>query len=452
MKLPAIGVLFCSLLVGCGAQEGTTPPGSVLSVEVRDVAWAAYQDGEGAWQALPEGTFASSAAPTGRTLLEAPTHFTHPFSRLTVPVHRNPVPHLRQTGSQQTTEHNVNIGDAKGRYSLAYICLDEDLGYSSSSLSLTHSTVGADATQSLRCYNGGDEPTYTLSGTVRGLGPADLGVVYSFLDYTVLDTTNTAYSFDLWPNVYDIVATRYSGNATAPNRIILHQDVSLAANQTQDLDFESETAFTPETGKVTMTNVPEGLTLSGGVTFASENYTLASMGGVQDETTFDYAFIPPEVSGADADLYVHAFASSSPTTSVSVSRYLFAPEDVTLSLPEPLEGVSIVATQGSTPYRYPATTWNAYEGERVRYTLYYSQSSGTGPFVGAYVRIDDAWLPDAASYRYTLPDLSTAPGWASAWNLRAGEEISWYVGASLERYPAPDVTDYLELELFGTLP
>lgn len=352
----------------------------------------------------------------------------------------------------QVQEHSLTITDAQGRYGLAYVCLGDDLSDGYSDLIIRLSTLATDADRTVRCYSGDDEPLYTLSGTVAGLGPNDVGSVYAFFDEITVDALNTAYGFELWRDVYDVIATRYSGNATAPNRIIVQNDVSLETDQTLELDFESPAAFTPETYTATLTDIPEGLSPSGSVTLASKNYTLASLGGVNEGTSFGYAFLPTERIGGEADIYAYAYGSNDTSTYVSVSRYLLSPGDVTLSLPEPLSGTNVSAVQGPTPYRYPTATWNAYPGEGVSYDLYYLQLPNSGPSPGMAVYLEQAWLGNAATHSYTLPDLSAVPGWNSAWNLKAGEAISWYVGASLERNPTAESPDYIYAEQSGTAP
>ncbi|MBS7549800.1 hypothetical protein, partial [Dietzia massiliensis] len=62
MTLRVAGILFLLslILAGCGTPDNAAQPPNTLRVELSDVAWAAYQDGDGSWQRLPEGTTTST--------------------------------------------------------------------------------------------------------------------------------------------------------------------------------------------------------------------------------------------------------------------------------------------------------------------------------------------------------------------------------------------------------
>ena len=456
MSLRLAGTLsvLSVLLMGCGARDGGALPPNALRVEVGDVAWAAYQDGDGSWQPLPEGTATSavSAAPLGvRAVDPAQRALLKPELARRMP-RLLPSRIARQLEPLQTKEVVLSITDAQGRYGLAYICLDDDPSYGYSDLDIRLSTLTTDSDRTLRCYSGEDEPSYILSGTVEGLGAEDQGVVYSFLrDPVLVDATNQTYGFELWPDLYDVIATRYSGSDTAPNKIVVHNDVSVEANQTLDLDFESDLALTPVILQASITDVTEGLSPSGGVAIASKNFTLAGLGGVGSGTAFDYAFIPPQKLGNEADVYAYADGTNGSGAKVSLTRDLLSPADITLSLPEPLSGAR-VAVQGPTPYRFPTATWNAYPGEDATYGLFYFQSPLEGPFSSAFVYIDQSWLGSAATYSYAVPDLSAVAGWDSDWNLKAGVELEWSISAYAERNSTTESRDYISAEQSGTLP
>lgn len=456
MTLRVAGILFplSLILAGCGTPDNAAQLPNTLRVELSNVAWAAYQDGDGSWRRLPEGAATSTLkASQIRTRAAEDNQSVRPRAHMSRM--RKVLPSrgaARRLEPLQVQEHALTITDAQGRYGLAYVCLDDDLSYRYSDLNIRLSTLATNSDRTVRCYSSEDEPLYTLSGTVAGLGPNDVGSVYAFFDEITVDAFNTTYSFELWQDVYDVIATRYSGGATAPNRIIVQNDVSLETDQTLELDFESEAGFTPDTYTATLTDIPKGLSPSGSVTLASKNYTLASLGGVSEGTTFDFAFLPTERIGSEADIYTYAYGANDTGTSVSVSRYLLSPGDITLSLPEPLSGTSVSAVQGPTRYRYPTATWNAYPDEEVSYDLSYFQLPDSGPSPGMAVYLEQAWLGNATTHSYTVPDLSTVPGWNSAWNLKAGEAIYWYVGASLERNPTAESPDYIYAEQSGTAP
>lgn len=303
---------------------------------------------------------------------------------------RGATPHLE---SLQEKDYTLRITNAEGRYGLAYVCLDNYEGYTYSDLTIKLSTLATDADEVARCYDYEEEPTYTLSGTVRGLGNdygvIDVSINSLFGPPVIVYTGNETYSFELEQDIYDVIATRYSENATVPNRIIIQNDVTLEADKTLDLDFEDEVAFTPDTYTATITDVADGLTPSGGVAVASKNFTLASLGGVAEGTTFDYAAIPAEHLRNDAFVYAYASGSMGLDSNVSVTREPLPPADFSLSLPEPLSGTSVTVQSASTPM-LPTATWDSYPGERITYDIYYSQYSDFGASPSASVYIDEA--------------------------------------------------------------
>lgn len=424
MRANWVGVVIVSLstlLGSCGGSEVAVPTPHNLRISVSDATWVAYQDGDGTWQPLPENTVASLERTDMASLVRDRPHSLPKRSRWQHPRRLFTEPRLEPF---QEKTYSVAIQDADGRYGLAYVCADPEYGDADISIELT--TVEDASETFVACYFGDDEPLNTLSGQVKGLGPADTGVVYAGFDYLPVSSDSPSYRFELYRDLYDVIATRFAGSSSAPSSIVIERDVPVNEDKLVDLDFGSNAAFTPELRSVQI-NGEMGESLRGGVTLSTDNYTFASLGQLAQGTTFDYAVIPAQKLGSSARYYLYAEAGDSlGGATVSVGRALTTPVDSSLTLPEPLASANAVVGS-NTPYPRPTATWSSYPGERVSYDNFYSQLPDDGPFVSAYVYIDASWLPSADEFAYTIPDFTGVAGWQNAWGLKPEVETSWSV-------------------------
>lgn len=411
-----------TLLGSCGSSDVAVPTLHNLRISVSDATWVAYQDGDGVWQPLPENTVASLGRTDRASLVRDRPHSFLKQSRLQHPRPLFTAPRLEPF---EEKTYSVAIQDVDGRYGLAYVCADPEYGDADISVELT--TVEDASENYVACYFGGDEPLNTLSGEVKGLGPADTGVVYAGFDYLPVSFDSPSYSFELYEDLYDVIAARFDGSS-APGSVVIKRDVPVNANKLVDFDFGGDAAFTPELRSVQI-NGETGDSLRGGVTLSTDNYTIASLGQLVQGTTFDYAAIPAEKLGSGSNYYLYAEAGDRlGGATVSVGRTLTTPVDSSLTLPEPLASANAVVGN-NTPYLRPTATWRSYPGEKVSYDNFYSQLSEDGSFGSVYVYINASWLPSADELTYTIPDFTGVAGWQDAWGLKPGVETSWSVAA-----------------------
>jgi hypothetical protein len=169
----AVAVLVSACGGGGGTSGGTSP---LVAIAVQGAVWVAYQDGENSnWTVLaPSSGFRRSVPST------APD----------------------------------------GRYSLAFVCPGQK-----PTVHVVHATRQELPQLEFTC--GGATPaTITVDGAVAGLNGG--AALVSIGEATT--TTSGAYTLQVAPGVYDVIAVRYAGSA--PNRVWLQRNRQFTNNTT----------------------------------------------------------------------------------------------------------------------------------------------------------------------------------------------------------------------------
>jgi len=357
----AVAVLVSACGGGGGTSGGTSP---TVAVAVQGAAWVAYQDGaNGAWQTLaPSGGFSGSVPST------APD----------------------------------------GRYTLAFVCPGQK-----PTVHVVHATRQELPSVNFTC--GGATPaTITVEGSVAGLNGG--AALVSIGEATT--TTSGAYTLQVAPGVYDVIAVRYTGSA--PNRVWLQRNRSFSNNTTYPINFAQSDGtvvrvFDVEIGALTVSGLDAlaNETATVRVLLQSGNRSsVVGLGSALNELTpTAYPRFPTGVLSAAEQFRVivdtteqRGVAQVAPTLRSSLP----------ITLPPPY-GNPTLSVNSTGAIQFTAQDFSYGESPAIGYQLSASASSGARYeyFITA------GWLGNTDAY--TTPVLETLAGWNSAWNLQRGE-------------------------------
>ena len=429
------------LLAGCGRTDEKLT--SELVLETREAAWVAYQDGEGAWQALARGeteTQTPGALPGVARVKNRPAsartyvnqHATSGKQRMVET--RGEVAVIPPTADfvaedVQADVRTLAIEDAEGRYGVATLCVNPERG--DVEVEILYYTLREVSSLYVACSFDDDEAPadYALRGRIKGVGEEEIATVFAGADNATVDGLEPAYTLELPQDSYDVVAAKYEGASATPNSFIT-KEVTLDADKTLDLDFTGPDALVADVKTIKVDGVKRRDTLRGSVTLVTASGTLVNVGDLDRDVIGSYAAVPAAKALEDA-LYtvqvddVDISEDRTAGTARTVLRTLMRPDDLTLTLPPPFGPVEITV-QAAGPYLYPAAQWQAYAGNDG-YNLFYRQRDEVE--TNYYIFQSPGWLRSDESYSYTLPDWSALADWRDAWSLRVSVETDWSVYA-----------------------
>ena len=399
-RLFAEVTLFCTLLAACGDGRGAAST-RTLSVDGRGSSYLAIQDGAGTWRPLTGG----AGAP-----------------------------------------YRVTLEDAEGRYGVLSLCLDTGVG--NVSITVQHGVVAETPVVSATCLADPLGETHSVVGSVSGLSRGEYGNVYLGRASALVDSVTPSLRLEV-PGMpegaaaarYDLVASRYEGEAHVPSRLLLEPGLGLNPKSTLNLDFNGPFSFQPELAELVVDGLRPGELLSGSVELIS-GATAARVGEYAGGDVLVYARIPKSVERRLAQAWggvaqrvgfrasIQSFSYNDRTkagSSRSLSRTLLEPKQgaksARLKLPAPIAPPRL-RLRGDL-YLRPRATWRLHPAGRGVYTQFYAQIQG-GHTLSYRLSQSSAWLKGRAS-SYTLPDLNTLPDWQTTWNLTRGEALFWDV-------------------------
>jgi hypothetical protein len=357
----AVAVLVSACGGGGGTSGGTSP---TVAVAVQGAAWVAYQDGASSnWTVLAPSSGFSGSVPS------------------TAP---------------------------DGRYSLAFVCSGQK-----PTVHVVHATRQELPQLEFTC--GGATPaTITVDGAVAGLNGG--AALVSIGEATT--TTSGAYTLQVAPGVYDVIAVRYAGSA--PNRVWLQRNRQFANNTTYNINFAQADGTV-----VRVFDVASGaLTVSGLDTQANETATVrvllqsgnrssvVGLGSALNELTpTAYPRFPTGVLSAAEQFRVRVDTTEQ-RGMAQVATTL--PNSLTITLPPPY-GNPTLSVNSTGAIQFTAQDLSYGEAPAIGYQLSASASSGARYeyFITA------GWLGNTDAY--TSPVLETLTGWNGAWSLQRGE-------------------------------
>lgn len=357
----AVAVLVSACGGGGGTSGGTSP---LVAIAVQGAVWVAYQDGASSnWTVLAPSSGFSGSVPS------------------TAP---------------------------DGRYSLAFVCPGQK-----PTVHVVHATRQELPQLEFTC--GGATPaTITVGGAVAGLNGG--AALVSIGEATT--TTSGAYTLQVAPGVYDVIAVRYAGSA--PNRVWLQRNRQFANNTTYNINFAQADGTVVRVFDV----VSGALTVSGLDTQANETATVrvllqsgnrssvVGLGSALNELTpTAYPRFPTGVLSAAEQFRVRVDTSEQ-RGMAQVATTL--PNSLTITLPPPY-GNPTLSVNSTGAIQFTAQDFSYGESPAIGYQMSASASSGARYeyFITA------GWLGNANAY--TTPVLQTLAGWNSAWNLQRGE-------------------------------
>jgi len=355
----AVAVLVSACGGGGGTSGGTSP---LVAIAVQGAVWVAYQDGENSnWTVLAPSSGFSGSVPS------------------TAP---------------------------DGRYSLAFVCPGQK-----PTVHVVHATRQELPQLEFTC--GGATPaTITVDGAVAGLNGG--AALVSIGEATT--TTSGAYTLQVAPGVYDVIAVRYAGSA--PNRVWLQRNRQFANNTTYNINFAQSDGTV-----VRVFDVERGaLTVSGLDALANETATVrvllqsgnrssvVGLGSALNELTpTAYPRFPTGVLSA-----AEQFRVIVDTTEQRGVAQVTSTLPSSLTLPPPY-GNPTLSVNSTGAIQFTAQDFSYGESPAIGYQMSASASSGARYeyFITA------GWLGNTDAY--TTPVLETLAGWNSAWNLQRGE-------------------------------
>jgi hypothetical protein len=357
----AVAVLVSACGGGGGTSGGTSP---LVAIAVQGAVWVAYQDGASSnWTVLAPSSGFSGSVPS------------------TAP---------------------------DGRYSLAFVCPGQK-----PTVHVVHATRQELPQLEFTC--GGATPaTITVDGAVAGLNGG--AALVSIGEATT--TTSGAYTLQVAPGVYDVIAVRYAGSA--PNRVWLQRNRQFTNNTTYNINFAQADGTI-----VRVFDVASGaLTVSGLDTQANETATVrvllqsgnrssvVGLGSALNELTpTAYPRFPTGVLSAAEQFRVRVDTTEQRGV-VQVATTL--PNSLTITLPPPY-GNPTLSVNSTGAIQFTAQDFSYGEAGAIGYQLSASASSGARYeyFITA------GWLGNTDAY--TSPVLETLTGWNGAWSLQRGE-------------------------------
>ena len=353
------------------AGAGGAGARTVMLMSADALAFAAGQDGDGAWQALT----AAGAAQT----------FT-----------------LQVTGA---------------RYGLAYGCANA--AGDSIGITVVQATVAETARVTVACGGLSTATPVTIMGTISGLSSTQSAQVDVAGRAATVAAGTTTYSVSLPPGTWDLFARRMTA-APVWDRMIRRNSVTAAAGATFNLDFTTE-GFAPETHTITFQGV--SATESTGQLVIFRNTLGGSPFGLGSPAAGSY-FAIPAAQLRSGDYHSVVASASDATAGRRVRRIFTTAMDFTATMP-PMVAAPVITVGAATPYVRPRATIP--DGLTAnRYDLGYSQTETAPARSRSWaLQLTSGWIDAGAETDYVVPDLSAVTGWQAWWGLAAGVSTNW---------------------------
>lgn len=391
-------VTLSLLLTACGGagtgapKEGQPAVPTALEFSVYQaggssgaLSFAAYQDGDGAWQPLLRG--------------EQGYRFT--------------------------------LTDAQGRYGIAYVCEGK------SNVAVLQLTAAEVPEPAALCQfvnsSPNDAPKVTLKGNFKGAGgfvqvngrntPSAIEPFKYF--YFSNSVGQDSYEQQVEPGTYDVSAQE-GGDDSMPGKLLILRDVKIAGPTTLDIDMNK--SFTLERHTLKISNfVAPGESPQSARIDATEEFLngftggpllLARGGAPESDPVSRPIDMVPLARQQAADLHRLAVSSSSGTTFKFYETFFKAPRDLSVRLPDSQSFSFQTDRAAKLTYRW---FWAASDGLAV--SLGVSGASTEDYERGVYAVLSKGWLQGALSY--TAPNFSALTGWQQRWNLSSSATFNW---------------------------
>ena len=353
-------------------SDGGGPAGAVTLTNLAktNLAWVAFQDGDGPWQ----------------TVDGAKGVYSHPI--------------------------------AGPRHGVAFLC---DLGNFTAG-EIIQATV-AELPQVTTYCDGLTPASNHLNVTIRGLDPAVEVAVSAGTAFVGYGLPTTARSFDLSvaPGTYDVVGLALlSGAQRQPVKVAFARAVDVSGNAAATLDFGVEHWLVEQPLSVMGAAEPPEV-------FVKLTTALDTTTSFQAPAGKFYSLQPRDLGAGDIqELTVSTVSVSGGAVSErGVVLGLVEPQPVTVTLPPALSSPKVAAI-GGAPYLRPRLTLGPYPGATLHQLM---AVAGAPPLQKQWLVILSAsWLRDGQGYDF--PDFSGVRGFATKWALQPQDDAQFEVDAA----------------------
>ena len=389
--------------------------------------WLAVQDGDGAWSAVnPTGTKFQFNIASGRGGVAYVTQTSDAAisSRRTFAKRMSTA--IETTLLMRNKAAEVRASRRGARY-VARSLVD------AFDLSIFYGTqVELNAQGTSQCLPGSGK---TVNGSVANVGAGQVANI-DLGGSSATVTGGQANNFtleDVPDGALDLFATRGTVNQTTfqttLDKMIIRRGINAANNSTLPvLDFNAAEAFAPAQANISVGN------LGGDLAFVlTAFFTANGTAGVDIANLFQTGAGPfpyygvPTAQQATGDLHLAiATAVSQSADNARIAAIFFKdPTDrtVTLGATLPTPAVSVASTSPYVRLRATGSLTAAYNS--FVQVLFTQAESGTPRSV--MISATAAYLSNATTYDFTIPDFSGVPGWNNDWGLKAGAATEWSV-------------------------
>ena len=364
---------------GCSVHAGSEGTGAVPINVTGPGVWAAWQDGDGPWNALVKTSNAFTFRPSGT------------------------------------------------RYSVAVVCLNQGV-YSGSVYNETTQIKAIAACSTSAFTSCGRGFAGTLTGTVSNVGTSQWLVVNgnaSPSGYAIAPVGGSA-TYSVSPrNASDLAFGIAPASGQPLTNIAVRRGALTDVTQsptTANVDFSTEGK--PVTLKsVTVTGLQAGDTQAHSVLWVSEDedqdcadngLPVATSSTSNPDT---YAALAPSLFKPQDSYSAGAtgYKGGDPKNSASVTMSLGAAEDVVLPL---------TFTSASVSFAAPVVTTSFPAYPNARSYVFNTSCSSAASSMLWLVFTTQAWLGDCSDCQVSVPDLSAVSCWRDAWACRAGSTVT----------------------------
>ena len=356
---------------GGAGGTGATGPRMVTLQTLDGFAFAAYQDGNGAWQSFAGGVGA-----------------------------------------------NFTFAVTGERYGVAYGCLNvanDNIG-----ITVIQATVAETTRVTAGCGGLSTAAPVTIMGTIAGLSSTQTAQVDIGSKSAAPTAAAPTFSISLPPGTFDLFARRMTA-APVWDRMIRRNGVTVTMGATFNLDFATD-GFAPETHTITFQNV--SATETTGVLVIFRNTLGGSPFGLGSPAAGSFYAIPATQLRTGDYHSIVASASDPATGGRRVRRIAIGATDFTATMP-PMIAAPVLGVGATTPYVRPrASIPTGLTADR--YDLGYTQSETAPARTRSWsLQLTRGWITSAAATEYTVPDLSAVTVWQTWWGLAVALSTNW---------------------------
>jgi hypothetical protein len=390
--------------------------------------WLAVQDGNGAWSRVtPTGTkfqFNIAAATGG-------VAFVNATSDASIAAASRTLARRMSVAMEAALLMQNKAVEARASRTARYAARARSLvdGFDLTIVYGTQAELNAQGTS--YCLTGSGK---TVNGTVANVAATQTAEISLGDAFTSVSGGTTTFQLtDVPDGALDLVASRGTFDlntfTSTVDKLIIRRGVNPANNSTLPvLDFNAAEAFAPAQANLTVGNLGGDTPIVTTTYFTASGTSGAGLfnGFGTGPGPFKYYGVPTDkqIAGDLHFAFVLAGPASENADNARLAGLFFKdPTDrtVTLGAVLPTPAVTVAAT---TPYVRLRAQGSATAAYNKYVQVSYTQATAARVVsIGASA----AYLANATTYDFTIPDFTGAAGWDNNWGLKAGAETQWTV-------------------------